>query len=136
MHRARRAQARYGTFRLLVFVGVVAVATEAMLLLAPHEEEYLLPVLPMVLLLLGLDLGDRPWALGTFLVGSLKHLPVSVSLLRGTLEKCHIAPTLGVWREPGHVIAGISKRLEIQLWLASGQSLRDTIGHLECIPSW
>lgn len=121
-----------GEHREVVAFGlIIVIMFEALLLLAPLEEEYLLPILPACLMLLGVSLKGRSWALWSILAASASSNVVTVNLIRGSLDKHQIAASLGIWVEPGHLLRQIARRVEIQQWVASGATLREVIDRLE-----
>ena len=115
----------------MVFALVLIAAEEGLLLMAPLEEEYLLPILPAALMIVGLSLRGERRPLLILLAASLSFNVVSLNLVRGQLDKHQIAATLGLWVEPGHLVREVTRRVEIQRWLASGHSLRQVIDRLE-----
>jgi hypothetical protein len=94
---------------VLACAGVVA-AYEALFFKYPIEIAYLLPVLPAVLILLGICLARRPVALGCFGVLLLSYAVLNVNIARPDQHDRATGGSVGLWLEPGYVIQDVSKR--------------------------
>ncbi len=76
----------------------------------PIEVEYLLPVLPFIILLVGINAPSRTW-LRLLLVLVLSYNLVTVNLARPNNAGQASSAVLGVWIEPGYLLQEIRSRL-------------------------
>jgi hypothetical protein len=93
--------------------GVVA-AHEALFLRFPIELGYLLPMLPAVLILLGVGLAHRPAAILVFGALLLSYAGVNVNIARPDQHDRATGGSVGLWVEPGYVVQEARKRLALR----------------------
>jgi hypothetical protein len=98
---------------VLACAGVVA-AYELLFFKYPIEIAYLLPVLPAVLILLGIGLAHRPVALGCFGALLLSYAVLNVNIARPDQHGRAMGGLVGLWLEPGYVIQDARKRLALR----------------------
>ncbi len=85
---------------------------EALYLRYPLEPEYLLPLVPFVLLGLGVLVGRR-WLIALFVTVLLYNV-VSLNLARPDRPNHAQSIELGVWVEPGHLVTDMGQRLRVR----------------------
>jgi hypothetical protein len=94
---------------VLACAGVVA-AYEALFLKYPIEIAYLLPMLPAVLILLGIGLAHRPVVMGAFGLLLLSYAALNINIARPDQHDRATGGSVGLWVEPGYVIQDVRKR--------------------------
>jgi hypothetical protein len=87
------------------------VVFEALFLKVPLENEYLLPMLPFALILIGVLLRDRRKALIGLVCVQLSYAMININLARPDQENHATDATVGLWIEPGYVVHDTRKRL-------------------------
>ncbi len=85
---------------------------EALFLRYPLEPEYLLPLVPFVLIGLGVLVGRR-WLVALFVMVLLYNV-VSLNLARPDRPNHAQSVELGVWAEPGHLVTDVRQRLRVR----------------------
>jgi hypothetical protein len=98
---------------VLACLGVVA-AYEALFLRYPIEMGYLLPMLPAVLILMGIGLAHRPAALGVFGLMLLSYAAVNINIARPDQHDRATGGSVGLWVEPGYVVQDARTRLRLR----------------------
>lgn len=94
----------------LVVAGVVAY--EALYLRYPLEPEYLLPVVPFVLIGTGL-LAGRRWLVALCVFVALYNV-VSLNVARPDRPNHARSAEVGLWIEPGHLVTDTAQRLRVR----------------------
>ncbi len=98
--------------RVFVLCLAVVGAYEALYVRYPLEQEYLIPIIPFVLVGLGLSVGRRGLVALFALV--LAYNAVSVNLARPDRPNWAQSVEVGVWVEPGYLVADIRQRLRMR----------------------
>jgi hypothetical protein len=98
---------------VLACAGIVA-AYEALFLKFPIEMGYLLPVLPAVLILLGIALAHRPRMIALFGLILLSYAAVNLNVARPDHPDRATGGSVGLWVEPGYVLQDARKRLALR----------------------
>ena len=108
----RAAVKRDVRFTPLLTVAVTVVLLYGVFFLRyPLEQEYLLPVVPFMLLGLGV-LAGRRWLVALFVL-VLAYNAVSINLARPDRPNLATRAEIGVWVEPGYLVTDIAQRLRV-----------------------
>ncbi len=108
-----RALAKRTTWTpMLGLVAAGVVAYEALYLRYPLEPEYLLPVVPFVLIGAGLLVGRR-WLVALCVLVGLYNV-VSINVARPDRPNHAISVEVGLWVEPGHLVTDTAQRLRVR----------------------
>ncbi len=99
---------------LIALVTGVVIAYEVLFVAFPLESEYLIPIVPFVLLALGIALGRHPRVLAVVLSVVALHNAVSVSLARPDRPLAAQGAVLGPWIEPGTLVWDTWLRLHLR----------------------
>lgn len=111
----RRTEVTAAEWRPLVGLALSVVAAYELLFLAfPLEAEYLIPMLPFTLVLLGLALGRRPAVLAVVLALVVLHNGVALTLARPDRAYNARGASVGLWVEPGLLVADVRMRLRLR----------------------
>jgi hypothetical protein len=92
----------------------VAAAYEALFLAYPIDLPYLLPLLPAVLILLGIALAQQPMLLTLFGVVLASYAVLNVNVARPDHPGRATGGTLGLWVEPGFVLQNARDRADLR----------------------
>jgi hypothetical protein len=107
---------RFGQIRrssqasVFIFSAIMLLAYEAFYFYIPTEPGYLLPTVPFVIILLGVILADRRWALAGIVCLLLVSNFVSINFARPNVVNKATEAEYGFWIEPGHMISDIQAR--------------------------
>ena len=96
---------------ILIFSLLMIVGIEAMYLKFPLEKAYLLPMLPFVLILLGISLKNHRKAIIFLLVIQFSYNFISFNIARPDVPNFATSATLGFWLEWGHLVTDAINRL-------------------------
>lgn len=96
--------------RLIALAISITIGVEALFLKLPVQRAYLLPMLPFVLMLLGVALRDRTRMLYAALALVLSYNFVSLNLARPDVPDHATHARLGVFIEPGYLINDLAAR--------------------------
>lgn len=107
-----RGEGTMGSKAVLLLVAAVVLVYEGLFLRYPLETAYLLPVLPFVLIGLGLTV-ERRWLVGLFVL-VVTYNVVSVNLARPNLPNRATSVEVGVWIEPGPLATDVARRLRVE----------------------
>lgn len=108
----RRAWMQVRPKAVLAFAAAGVAVYQVLYLRYPLEQEYLLPLLPFVIIGLGL-LVERRW-LVALLVLVLAYNIVSINLVRPDRPNHATSFETGVWAEPGYLATDIAQRLRVR----------------------
>ena len=89
-------------------------AYEALFLKYPIELAYLLPVVPAVLILLGIALAERPGALAALAAALMLYAAVNFNVARPDNPERATGGTVGLWVEPGLVVQDARERAALR----------------------
>jgi len=95
---------------LLVFSGLVILSHEILFFHIPIEKSYLLPILPFVMLLVGIALKGRRALLVLLLVVELSYNFVDMGVVKPDVPNYATGARFGFWIEPGYMFADIKER--------------------------
>ena len=96
----------------LVLAGGVVLGYEAFFLRYPLEQEYLLPIVPFVLIGAGLVV-ERRWLVAVCAL-VLAYNVVSINLARPDRPNHATSAEVGVWVEPGYLLTDVGQRLRVR----------------------
>jgi hypothetical protein len=89
-------------------------AYEVLFLRFPLEPGYLLPVVPAVLILLGMAAAEWPSALAAFAMTLAVYAAVNFNIARPDKPARATGGSVGLWVEPGFVRADVRERLALR----------------------
>jgi hypothetical protein len=101
------------------------VALELMFLKLPHQTAYLLPVVPLVLILLGIALQQRRTLLVALGICILSFDFVSINFAHPDRPRFATHAQLGVWLEKGSLLHDLDERAQINAALKGGSDCKD-----------
>jgi hypothetical protein len=109
--RPRASEAGPARPLLLVSLAIV-LAYEALFAAYPLEIEYLLPILPFMLFLLGRLASRR--LVAAYVIAAATYAVVSVNVARPNVADWATSATVGLWIEPGYVLRDWTRRFELR----------------------
>ncbi len=92
---------------------IMIIVFEMMYLEIPTENYYLLPILPFVLMLLGISLKKHRWLLISLIIIQFSYNFINVNIARPDVPNNATTAKIGLWFEPGYLINDIIKRVNI-----------------------
>jgi hypothetical protein len=98
---------------ILIFSLLIIAGFEAMYLKLPLEMTYLLPMLPFVLILLGICLKNNIKAIIFLLVVQFSYNFININVARPDVPNFATSATLGLWLEWGRLVTDIINRLSM-----------------------
>ena len=101
-----------GAGAALGLAAAVVLGYEVLFLRYPLEPEYLLPIVPFVLIALGLTV-ERRW-LVAFCVLVLSYGVVSINVARPDRPNQAQEVEVGLWLEPGYLVTDVAERLVVR----------------------
>jgi hypothetical protein len=88
----------------------VIVGYEALFLIFPIQNEYLLPILPFILILIGIALQRRRLLIGVLLLLVTSFNFINVNVARPNVRRGATSASLGLWIEPGLLLKEVLVR--------------------------
>jgi hypothetical protein len=107
---------RFGQIRrspqaaIFIFSAVMLLAYEAFYFYIPTEPAYLLPTIPFMIILLGVILANKRWALAGIICLLLLSNFVVINFAHPNVINKATEAEYGVWIEPGHMVDDIEAR--------------------------
>jgi len=98
---------------LVLFCTFIIIGYELLFLRAPLENEYLLPLLPFILILLGISMARYRWVIFLWLFLQSSYNFVSIRLLSPDTVGEATGTTVGTFLEWGYLIADIGNRMSL-----------------------
>jgi hypothetical protein len=102
------------SFRAIIVLSLtIVLALEALFLKIPVQRAYLLPLLPFVLILLGIAMRDRPRMLVAMCIVIFSYNFLSVNLARADVADHATRAVVGPFLEPGYLLNDIATRRKL-----------------------
>lgn len=95
---------------IVVLSALVCLFYLGFFLKAPLENEYMIPLIPFALILLGISLKNRPKLLLALLLVQFSYNFVSLNLARPNQKNNATSVSYGVWLEKGYLLQDIDER--------------------------
>ena len=111
---ARRPRPGPSRRPLVLACAAIVAAYEALFLSFPIEPAYLLPLLPAVLILLGVGLSHSPPLLAALGAALASYAVVSVNVARPDRPERATGGEIGFWIEPGFVLGDARERVALR----------------------
>jgi hypothetical protein len=96
---------------ILLFSFLIIAGFETMYMKFPLEMSYLLPMLPFLLMLLGISLKNNKGIIIFLLIVQFSYNLVNINIARPDVSNIATSATLGLWIEWGYLITDIINRL-------------------------
>lgn len=91
---------------------LMIVVYEILYLEMPTNKNYLLPILPFILMLLGISLKKYKWLLILLIIVQLSYNFININIARPDVPNHATTAKIGLWLEPGYLINDIIERIE------------------------
>ncbi len=106
----RNYESRYK--HVIVTSILMIVVYEILYLEMPTNKNYLLPILPFILTLLGISLKKYKWLLILLIIVQLSYNFININIARPDVPNHATTAKIGLWLEPGYLINDIIERIE------------------------
>ncbi|MCX5703375.1 MAG: hypothetical protein NT066_02620, partial [Candidatus Omnitrophica bacterium] len=93
---------------------LMIIVFEIMYLQIPGKKDYLLPMLPFVLMLLGISLKEYKWLLVLLIIVQVSYNFININVARPDVRNNATTARIGLWLEPGYLINDIIERVRIK----------------------